>query len=294
MPYATNPVDGVRSYFEDSGGQGAPVLFYTGFADPLEVAKASRLARALSAQFRLIFADHRGQGGSDKPRDPSAYALATRVADAAAVLDALGIERAHFLGSSWGARLGYAVGEYAPERVLSLVLCGNQPYAWNLESPTAQAVAAAIAASRREGITGFVEAFEAALDYRFPEPARTWTLEKNDPAALDAAWRAVQVEGPISQDLGRWRVPCLICAGEADEMHDAAERAAAEIPGAKFVSFAGHSHISAFYEADDLLLPHILELLRFTAPSRKRAPRTTDPPELRRRGRRDSNPPPPT
>jgi hypothetical protein len=45
-------------------------------------------------------------------------------------------------------------------------------------------------------------------------------------------------------------------------MHDAAKQAAEEIPGASFVSLAGHSHISAFYEADELLLPHILELLR--------------------------------
>ncbi len=214
----------------------------------------------------MIFADHRGQGGSDKPADASTYALATRVADAVAVIDALGIERTHFLGSSWGARLGFALGEHAPERVLSLVLCGNQPYAWDLESPTAQAVAAAMVASRKEGMKGFVETFESALGYRFPERERTWTLEKNDPAALEAAWRSTQIEGRVSQNLTAWQVPCLICAGEADEMHDAAERAAAEIPGAKFVSLAGHSHISAFYEADDLLLPHILELLRSAAP----------------------------
>jgi hypothetical protein len=50
-------------------------------------------------------------------------------------------------------------------------------------------------------------------------------------------------------------------------MHEAAKRAAAEIPGAKFVSLAGHLHISAFYEADDLLLPHILELLRAATPT---------------------------
>lgn len=262
MPYATNLTDGVRTYFEDSGGSGSPVLFYTGFADPLEVAKSSRLARALSGEFRQIFADHRGQGGSDKPHEASAYLLGTRVRDAVTVLDALGIERAHFLGSSWGARLGFALGEHAPERVLSLVLCGNQPYAWDLESPTARAVAAAIAASRQEGMRGFVETFESALGYRFPEPERTWTLEKNDPAALEAAWRSAQVEGPVSRDLSAWRAPCLICVGEADEMHDDAKRAAEEIPGAKFVSLAGHSHISAFYEADDLLLPHILELLR--------------------------------
>lgn len=262
MPYATNAADDVRTYFEETGGAGAPVLFYTGFADPLEVAKSSGLARALADEFRLIFADHRGQGGSDKPLDASAYELPTRVADAVAVLDALGIERAHFLGSSWGARLGFALGEHAPERVLSLVLSGNQPYRWDLESPTAQAVAAAIAASRQKGMTGFVETFEAALDHRYPEPDRTWTLEKNEPGALEAAWRSAQVEGPVSQDLSAWRVPCLICAGEADEMHDDAKRAAFEIPGARFLSLAGHSHISAFYEADDLLLPHILALLR--------------------------------
>jgi pimeloyl-ACP methyl ester carboxylesterase len=267
MPYATNPLDGVRTYFEDSGTAGAPVLFYTGFADPLEVARSSRLAEALTSEFRLVFADHRGQGGSDKPRDASAYELTTRVADALAILDALRIEHVHFLGSSWGARLGFALGEHASERVLSLVLCGNQPYEWDLESPTAQAVAAAIAASMEAGMSGFVEAFESALDYRFPEPERTWTLEKNDPAALEAAWRSAQVEGPVSQNLSKWRVPCLICAGEADEMHDAAKRAAEEIPGARFVSLAGHSHISAFYEADELLLPHIVELLRSATPA---------------------------
>ncbi len=65
MPYATNPVDGVRTYFEVSGSAGAPVVFYSGFADPLEVAKASTLAETLSAEFRLVFADHRGQGRSD-------------------------------------------------------------------------------------------------------------------------------------------------------------------------------------------------------------------------------------
>lgn len=261
MPYAKNPLDGVRTYFEDGGGTGPAVLFYTGFADPLQVAKASRLARSLTAEFRVILADHRGQGASDKARSADAYALTTRVADAVAVLGASGIDRAHFLGSSWRARLGFALGEHAPERVLSLVLCGNQPYAWNLDSPTAHAVAAAVA-STRAGMAGFVETFESALGYRFPEPDRTWILTTNDPAALAAAWQSVHAEGAVSRDLSAWRTPCLICVGEADEMHDDAARAAEEIPGAIFVSLAGHSHISAFYEADGVLLPQILELIR--------------------------------
>lgn len=262
MPYATNPLDGVRTYFEDGGGTAPAILFYTGFADPLQVAKASRLARSLTGEFRVILADHRGQGGSDKPRSADSYALTTRVADAVAVLDAVSVDRTHFLGASWGARLGFALGELAPERVLSLVLCGNQPYAWDLDSPTAHAVAAAVAASRQDGMTGFVETFESALGFRFPEPDRTWILTTNDPAALAAAWQSVRVEGPVSRDLGRWRIPCLICVGGADEMHDDAARAAEEIPGAIFVSLAGHSHISAFYDADAELLAHILDLVR--------------------------------
>ena len=92
------------------------------------------------------------RAADDKPHSGAdAYALTTRVADSVAVLDAVKVDRAHFVGSSWGARLGFALGEHAPERVLSLVLCGNQPYAWNLDSPTARAVAAAVAASRHEG-----------------------------------------------------------------------------------------------------------------------------------------------
>ena len=86
--------------------------------------------RCRPAEFRLIYADHRGHGRSDKPHDPSAYAMPLRVADAVAVLDRLGIERAHFIGRSWGGRLCFGVGEHAPERGRSLVIGGNQPYAW--------------------------------------------------------------------------------------------------------------------------------------------------------------------
>lgn len=258
-PYATNPSDSVRTYFVDSGGSAPPVVFYTGFMEPLEVAQGSGLARALSDDFRLIFTDHRGHGRSDKPRDAASYALATRCDDVVAVLDELGIERIHFIGFSWGARLGFAMGEHAPERLLTLVLCGNQPYAWNLDSPLAQAMLSAIAAGSQGGMAAIVDTFESLLDYRHPEPMRTWLLA-NDASAIDAAFRSVLGEGPISRDLTSWNVPCLIYAGTADEMHDDAERAASEIPSATFVSLPGHTHLSAPDEVDELL-PYVLDLL---------------------------------
>jgi pimeloyl-ACP methyl ester carboxylesterase len=254
-------MDHVRTFFDDSEGAGQPVLVYPGFADPLEYAKASPLAQALHEDFRLVFADHRGQGRSDKPREIASYALTTRVADATAILDVLEIERAHYIGFSWGARLGFAVGEHAPERILSLVLCGNQPYAWPVDSPMLRAVTDAVAAGKERGMVAFVETWESRLiGERLPEPARTWMLE-NDPLALDAEFRSAFVEGSISQDLSKWNVPCLIYAGEEDEMHESAARAAGEIPGATFVSLPGHTHLSA-ERVTDQLLPRVMELFR--------------------------------
>ena len=259
MPYATNPIDGVRTFFEESRGNGPPVLLYPGFTDPLEYAKASSLAHALKDDFHLIFADHRGQGRSDKPHDVDSYALSTRVADAVAILDTLGIDRAHYIGLSLGARLGFAIGEHAPDRIMSLVLCGNQPYQWP-DGPMVRAVSDAVAAGRTRGMVGLVETWESSIGERFPEPGRTWMLE-NDPLALDAMLRSSLAEGPISKDLSKWQVPCLISTGAEDEMHENAAQAATEIPGAVFVSLPGHTHFSAERVVDELL-PQVLELFR--------------------------------
>ena len=116
--FAVNPIDGVRTAYDDSGGGGDPVLVYPGFSDPLEYAKSSPLCRALSDEFRLIYADHRGQGRSDKPHDVTSYTLSTRVNDAASILDTLGIERSHYLGFSSG-RGSASPWVSSPERVCS-------------------------------------------------------------------------------------------------------------------------------------------------------------------------------
>src|SRR6266508_4332466 len=88
MPYATNPRDGRRMYFEDDGGDRAAVVFHGGLLDSVELVRDSHIARALPRdEFRLVYADHRGVGRSDKPQDPEAYAMPLRVADAVAVLE---------------------------------------------------------------------------------------------------------------------------------------------------------------------------------------------------------------
>lgn len=267
MPYATNPIDGTRIYVEDNGGPGDPVVFYGGILDTVEVVRNSPIARALpQEEFRLIYADHRGLGRSDKPRAPEAYGMALRVGDAVAVLDALGMERAHFVGTSYGGRLCFGIGELAPERVWSLVVGGQQPHALNSEAPLARVVISSLAASREAGtIKPFVEALESFSGSRLPESVRAAYL-RNDPVAVEAASTAMVAEGDLSEDLTAWRTPCLIFLGARDvDFWDQARRAAEEIPDARFVTLQDSDHLGAHFE-QETVIPEVLSFLRQKGP----------------------------
>jgi pimeloyl-ACP methyl ester carboxylesterase len=266
MPYATNRQDGARVYFEDEGGDGAPVVLHDGFADSVEDLRESRLADALASEgFRAILADHRGHGRSDKPHEPAAYAMPLRVADAVAILDRLGIDRAHFVGRSWGGRLCFGIGEHAPGRVRSLLIGGNQPYGWP-ESPLSRAVGEALAVAQEQlSSEPLVRAFEAFWEIEFPGPQRERLLD-NDPLALHAAWRAAMAEGAISADLGRWQVPCLIFIGAADaDFLEGARRAAEEIPDAELLVLEEANHYAAHMSQDEILIDAALRTLRRAA-----------------------------
>jgi pimeloyl-ACP methyl ester carboxylesterase len=264
MPCATNALDGARIYFEADEVDGPPVVFHGGLLDSVDLLQTSPIARSLPApEFRPVFVDHRGLGRSEKPHDVEAYAMPIRVADAIAVLDELGVERAHFIGLSWGGRLGFGIGEHAPERVLSLVTGGQQPYAMDPDGPLVRAATAGLEAACERGIEAFVAALEQFSGVRFPEVQRRLHLD-NDPVALAAAWHAALAEGAIAADLRAWRIRCLVFVGAEDvDFHDQARRAAGEIPDAEFVELAGLNHLGA-HLAQDRVLPAILRILRTT------------------------------
>ena len=250
-------------YFEDQGGDGAPVILHDGFADSVQDLREWAMADALASDgFRVILADHRGHGHSDKPHDPAAYTMALRVADAVAVLDRLAIERAHFVGRSWGGRLCFGIGEHAAARVCSLVIGGNQPYAWP-DSPVTRTVGQALAAAREEaGSEPLVRAFESFWEIEFSGPQRERLLD-NDPLALHAAWTAAMTEGAIAADLRRWRIPCLIFIGAADaDFLPGARRAAEEIPGAELLVLEEAHHYAAHMSRDEVVIAAALRTLR--------------------------------
>jgi pimeloyl-ACP methyl ester carboxylesterase len=266
MPYATNAVDGTRVHFEDDG-DGTPVVLHGGIIDSVDLVRESKIAQALQElpkdEFRLIYVAHRGVGHSDKPHEVEAYTMPLRVADAVAVLDELGIERAHFIGNSWGGRLGFGIGEHAPERVLSLVIGGQQPYAIDPEGPLAHAATETLAESRREGsMEPFVEMLESFAGTHIPDALRERWLD-NDPEAIEAAWSAAIDEGAISEDLSAWEPRCLIYVATGDvDFHDQAQQAADEIPNAEFISFEESDHVGAHLAEVDPVLTAVLRTLR--------------------------------
>ena len=264
MPFATNARDESRVYFEDDGGIGTPIVILGGFLDPIELVRGVPIALALqklTAEFRLIYVDHRGHGRSARPHEANAYAMSLRVADVVATLDELGIERAHFVGISWGGRLCFGIGEHAPERVRSLVIIGQQPYAIDPDGPLTRVVGEALSASEERGIEALVEAFEAIAG-RYPEAVRA-TYLACDAASMRAAFSAALSEGAVSENLGRWDVRCLICVAADDEdFIEQARRAADEIPGAEFISIEGKDHLGMDTAGVDPVLPAVLRTLR--------------------------------
>ncbi len=269
MPYATNQGDGKRIFYEDDGGDGPAVVVHGGILDTVETLRMSMISQAIpSDEFRLIYVDHRGLGRSDAPHEAEAYEIDRRVADVVAVLDAVGVERAHFIGTSWGGRLGFGIGELAPQRVLSLVIGGQQPFAIDVEGPLTAVVGRGIEAAQAEGTEAFVRALEDVSGMRFPEPQRSSYLQ-NDPVAIHAAWKCAIDEGDIVEDLQNWEIPCLIFVGEKDaDFHEQARRAAQQIPNAQFVSIGDDDHIGAHFRQEAVIEP-MIELFRQAGEDRK-------------------------
>ena len=112
-------VNGVGIEYQVTGG-GRPVVLLHGFPDSGRVWRHQVPALA-EAGFRVIVPDLRGYGRSDKPAAVEAYALQAFAGDVLAVMDDVGIERAHVVGHDVGAALAWGLAARARDRVDHLV-----------------------------------------------------------------------------------------------------------------------------------------------------------------------------
>lgn len=100
-------------------GTGPAVVFCHGFPD-LALGWRHQLAPVARAGFRAIAPDQRGYGGSSAPEAVEAYGLTELTGDLVGLLEALGIERAVFVGHDWGGFVAWAMPVLHPERVLGV------------------------------------------------------------------------------------------------------------------------------------------------------------------------------
>jgi len=150
-------VDGVAIEFDVAGPtDGQPVVLLHGFPDSGRVWRHQVPALA-DAGYRVIVPDLRGFGRSGKPTGADAYNLLFLAGDVMAVLDALGVARAHVVGHDWGAGLGWGLASLAGDRVDHLV-------AMSVGHPTAFRVA---------GLPQQERSWYMLL-FQFPEVAERW------------------------------------------------------------------------------------------------------------------------
>jgi pimeloyl-ACP methyl ester carboxylesterase len=104
-------------------GVGPAVVFCHGFPD-LAYGWRHQLRPVAEAGFHAIAPDQRGYGASSAPPEVAAYGLTELTGDLVALLDALEIERAYFVGHDWGGFVAWAMPVLHPERVLGVAgLC---------------------------------------------------------------------------------------------------------------------------------------------------------------------------
>jgi len=116
--------NGVRTNYHEQG-EGAPVLLIHGSGPGVTGWANWRLTiPALAKRFRVLAPDMVGFGYTERPAGVQ-YNMDTWVSHIIGFMDAMGIERAHVVGNSFGGGLALALAIRAPQRVKRLVLMGS-------------------------------------------------------------------------------------------------------------------------------------------------------------------------
>lgn len=224
---------------------------------------------------RVIFYDQLGSGNSDEPHNPSMYAVELYVDEVSVVRRALGLERVHILGQSWGGMLAMEYALTQPAGLVGLILAdtGASLPQWASEAKRLVAelpvdVQQTLQKHLEAGTTNSLEYREAykVFSHRHilslePRP-ECWVRMANKPGGevYQTMWGASEIhvtgtlkDWDITSQLGEIRVPTLVLCGRRDEATPTLARTIHRgIPGSELGIFENSEHV-----------PHITETERY-------------------------------
>lgn len=228
--------DGTRIAYRFDGDPSLPVLVLSNsIGTTLHMWDAQ--IPALTEYFHVLRYDTRGHGGSGVP--DGAYSFDRLGRDVLELLDALNIQRVHFLGLSLGGFIGQWLGVHAPERIDRLILANTSSYL----GPAQQWDERIAAVLQAADMTATAETFLAnwfpahLLDAKAPavDDVRAMLLA-TDRQGLAGAYAAVR-DADLRRTIALISNPTLVIAGQYDTvtLAEHSERIAATVPGAALI-----------------------------------------------------------
>ena len=244
----------IELHYEERGSGSPPLLLVAGI--PAVASDWASLAEPLGGSRRVIAYDNRGSGGSTVT--PGPYTTRQLAADAVALLDALGIERADVFGMSLGGMIAQELALGWPERVQRLVLgcthCGVA-HAAPMPRDTGRAFAME---------TGdWAERMRALGPFAFARSVEDGLLDafiaKKSKDEQEPEGYAAQIQAVLAHDtyerLPEIEAPTLIITGDDDQVIPAASSDVLHerIPGSRLEVIEGAGHLF-FIERPDATL----------------------------------------
>ncbi len=170
---------------------------------------------ALAERFRVIRYDHRGHGGSPVP--PGPYDIEDLAGDLVALLDRLGVERAHVCGASMGGLVAMWLAAHEPARIDRTVLICTTPW-FGPPDPWLER-AETVRAKGTDAVADAVVARWFTPEFARAEPATIRRMRDmiaaTPPEGYAACCEAVGTTD-LRPDLGAIGVPPLVIAGAQD------------------------------------------------------------------------------
>jgi 3-oxoadipate enol-lactonase len=235
--------NGVQLHYELAGPADAPVVMLSNsLGTQLEM--WDRQMPTLAERYRVLRYDSRGHGRSDAPGGP--YTIDLLAGDALGLLDALGIERAHFCGLSMGGMVGQVLGARHGDRLISLALCSTACH-----MPPPELWDERIRLAMEEGMMALVD---AVVERWFTEPFRrepSITVDRvrrmiiDTPAHGYAACCAAIRDMDLRELITALRLPTLVIVGDKDPATppEKAQQIQSRIPGAKLEVVPDAAHL---------------------------------------------------